>query len=186
MPSRLPRDPGHNQVDDFRLLDCRKLNSPRHLPPLFQTTSATSCRGMLGFENGMTMHRGLTPVISRQGRRKSSANELHCVASHGTSALLGKVGQVNFRQPEPTAELRPSQPFKSFVKSHVSSQHATELQLNSLHYPKIFFQCGSQSHVATQNGLRLSAIRLSEGKRWHAGTGFRIQIQPDGARAPVR
>ena len=111
--------PGHDEVDDFRLLFLRELNAERHAPPFVQAATAAGRRRMLREEDGVTLHRGLLAVVRRKRGRETQTDKILRMAPHRLNTLFFDVLAMRLRQTEPSPEGRPIQPCKCFVQRHV-------------------------------------------------------------------
>ena len=67
----LALNPVHEKIDEAGLAFGRDGNPLGELPPLFEASAATGCRGVLRDENGVAAHGRLATVVRRARRRKS-------------------------------------------------------------------------------------------------------------------
>ena len=75
--------PGHEKIDYFFLLSFGKRFAFFDLVPLFETSPAATCAGVLSLKDRMPLHRGLVSVVFGKGRCKSCPDKILCVVSYG-------------------------------------------------------------------------------------------------------
>ena len=117
--------PRHQKINSFRLLHIREWNAALHLPPLLHTAAATHRRTMHRFEDRMTSHRRLLPVIHGFGRAKLLAHEVYSMPTDRLKAYPFNVSKIILCQHEAATKRASRKLRKSLVLGHSLSISAS-------------------------------------------------------------
>lgn len=96
--------PRHKQIDNLFLLNVGKFFSFFDLIPFFKAASAAATAGMLSLKYRMTLCRGLTSVVFREGGSKPFPYKILGMAAYGIAALLLDIPPVLIVEKKGTAK----------------------------------------------------------------------------------
>lgn len=108
----LPPDPRHQHLHDIRLFGLRQRTARRDAVPLGETSPAAAPRGVLCHEDRMPPHRGLAPVVGREGRGEPLSDKIPGMLPDRCKALRRDIVQLRRPQSEAAPERRPGETFE--------------------------------------------------------------------------